>query len=811
MPISSGGVLAHVDLSLVTSMSCLPLQVAIKIIDKTVLDKENLKKIWREIEIMKKVGKHENITRLYQVMQTEKYLMLVTEFCGGGEIFDHLVAHGRMSEPVARGYFIQIVNAIEYLHCEGVVHRDLKAENLLLTEDLRTVKIADFGFSNYFTPNCLLSTWCGSPPYAAPELFEGRHYNGPKADIWSLGVVLYVLVCGALPFDGHTLQSLRSRVVSGKFRIPYFMSCDCEHLIRHMLVVDPEKRYSLSQIKNHRWFTASSSMMGQSSSTTTPSLLAAHLSNLTVDATDNTSSPPSLKVSTTSSSVNTTTTTSSHQLSQPITHLCDSSVTTGLGSSFAEDVETAEDDLDDWDECDFGLVEWISSRLNLESSTPILESVVSRSYDHFYAMYHLLKDAQEMSCLHSGHYNRHHHHHQPSHIHPHSSLLPSSTSCTPCSSAPPSPPLLPIVAAGQGQRKSSITTGVVERDPSPSSTAGQTLYSTTITAGGGIVTNISPNSTSPVTVPTASLLSASTAAQCQRRHTFGPEGTSGAVTSSQTMFTPPLLFLTPPTTGGVSAVIGTTLPPPTQNLPSADPNYPISHMDLLKPPPVLLINNWTGRRASDTTATYNTMSGSSMLPLDAVRESSLTPSAMTTAVSSSTIDNMRESGIGGGGIGMTSNLTGYNFSPAYQTHSPIAPSCEHHQQHYQTSLIAEVNTNTTPILSPPVGFGNVSPGITPSPSPPYSCTPPPLLLHHHAIAMSPTSVSPSSITGGFGAFGSDQPSTSSSSRKSSHNTNSRRQMKRHSLTDTLDMRVRRTVTGVPFTDRYANSPSSSYV
>ena len=134
------------------------------------LEKENLKKIWREIEIMKRVGKHGNILRLYQVMQTEKYLMLVTEYCAGGEIFDHLVANGRMAEPVARGYFLQIVHAIETLHMSGIVHRDLKAENLLLNHDLSIIKIADFGFSNYFNPNSLLSTWCGSPPYAAPEV-----------------------------------------------------------------------------------------------------------------------------------------------------------------------------------------------------------------------------------------------------------------------------------------------------------------------------------------------------------------------------------------------------------------------------------------------------------------------------------------------------------------------------------------------------------------------------------------------------------------------------------------------------------------
>lgn len=113
--------------------------------------------------------------------------------------------------------------------------------------------MADFGFSNTFTPGSPLRTWCGTPPYAAPEVFQGLEYDGPKSDIWSLGVVLYVLVCGALPFDGATIHELRSMVVAGKFRIPYFMSQECEHLIRHMLVVEPEKRYSLAHITKHKW------------------------------------------------------------------------------------------------------------------------------------------------------------------------------------------------------------------------------------------------------------------------------------------------------------------------------------------------------------------------------------------------------------------------------------------------------------------------------------------------------------------------------------------------------------------------------
>ncbi|XP_045929240.1 serine/threonine-protein kinase SIK3 homolog isoform X3 [Micropterus dolomieu] len=226
-------------------------KVAIKIVDKTQLDDENLKKIFREVQIMKLL-KHPHIIRLYQVMETERMIYLVTEYASGGEIFDHLVAHGRMAEKDARRKFKQIVAAVHFCHCRNIVHRDLKAENLLLDHNLN-IKIADFGFSNLFSRGQLLKTWCGSPPYAAPELFEGKEYDGPKVDIWSLGVVLYVLVCGALPFDGSTLQNLRARVLSGKFRIPFFMSTDCEYLIRHMLVLEPSRRLSMEQICKNKW------------------------------------------------------------------------------------------------------------------------------------------------------------------------------------------------------------------------------------------------------------------------------------------------------------------------------------------------------------------------------------------------------------------------------------------------------------------------------------------------------------------------------------------------------------------------------
>ncbi|XP_071552135.1 uncharacterized protein [Panulirus ornatus] len=187
-------------------------------------------------------------------METERMIYLVTEYASCGELFDYVATNGKMREREARTKFMQILAALRYCHKRGIVHRDLKAENLLLDKDLN-IKLADFGFSNFYTPGVMLSTWCGSPPYAAPELFEGKEYDGPKADVWSLGVILFVLVCGYLPFDAKTLQTLRSIVVAGKFRVPYFMSSACDNLIRKMLQVDPEKRISIERIMQHKWIT----------------------------------------------------------------------------------------------------------------------------------------------------------------------------------------------------------------------------------------------------------------------------------------------------------------------------------------------------------------------------------------------------------------------------------------------------------------------------------------------------------------------------------------------------------------------------
>ncbi|ORX83832.1 Pkinase-domain-containing protein [Anaeromyces robustus] len=227
-------------------------QVAVKVIDKAKLDKTTAKKLFREVRIMKLLN-HPNIVKLYEVIDTPTELYLFMEYASSGEIFDYLVAHGRMKEKEARRIYRQIVSAIEYCHNLHVIHRDLKAENLLLDRNMN-VKIADFGFSNQFSPGQRLNTWCGSPPYAAPELFQGKEYSGPEVDIWSLGVVLYVLVCGGLPFDGSTLAKLRARVLAGKFKVPFYMSTECEALIKRMLTVDPAKRATLEDVKKDKWF-----------------------------------------------------------------------------------------------------------------------------------------------------------------------------------------------------------------------------------------------------------------------------------------------------------------------------------------------------------------------------------------------------------------------------------------------------------------------------------------------------------------------------------------------------------------------------
>ena len=169
------------------------------------------------------------------------------------ELFEYLVKHGKMREDKARKFFQQIVCAVEYCHRHKIVHRDLKPENLLLDHDLN-VKIADFGLSNIMTDGNFLKTSCGSPNYAAPEVISGKLYAGPEVDVWSCGVILYVLLVGRLPFDDEYIPSLFKKISSGKFATPPWVSQGARDIIHKMLKVNPVQRITIQDIRQDPWF-----------------------------------------------------------------------------------------------------------------------------------------------------------------------------------------------------------------------------------------------------------------------------------------------------------------------------------------------------------------------------------------------------------------------------------------------------------------------------------------------------------------------------------------------------------------------------
>lgn len=229
---------------------------AIKIIDKEQLQRERMEEqLKREIAVMKML-KHENVVQLKEVMQTANHIYLVLELVTGGELFDKIVQAKRFDEPVARRYFHQLIMGVHYCHQQGIAHRDLKPENLLLDSN-DTLKIMDFGLSNLQRADgqgTLLQTVCGTPNYVAPEVLKERGYNGLIADIWSCGVVLFVMLAGYLPFDDQNMNALFHKIERGEYRMARHFSDGAKDLISKMLTVDPTKRISIQTIITHPWF-----------------------------------------------------------------------------------------------------------------------------------------------------------------------------------------------------------------------------------------------------------------------------------------------------------------------------------------------------------------------------------------------------------------------------------------------------------------------------------------------------------------------------------------------------------------------------
>ena len=228
-------------------------KVAIKIIEKKKLRKEIDKiRLEREITILKKLH-HSNIINLYSTIETNSQIYLIQEYASGKELFDYIIQKKKLCEKETLKYFQQIISGIEYIHKLGICHRDLKPENIILTLN-NEIKIIDFGLSNFYNKNQLLKSVCGSPCYAAPEILKGNIYSGLKIDIWSCGIILYMMITGNLPFNDNNQISLYKQIIHGKYYIPSFVPKKLSDLIKNILVTNPKKRFNLNDIKEHSWF-----------------------------------------------------------------------------------------------------------------------------------------------------------------------------------------------------------------------------------------------------------------------------------------------------------------------------------------------------------------------------------------------------------------------------------------------------------------------------------------------------------------------------------------------------------------------------
>ena len=229
-------------------------QCACKIVPLTSLSTSNLQQHFeREIRILQQM-RHQNIVQMYDIEKDKKNYYIFMEYCSQGELFQHIVDCNFLQERESKFLFKQFIDAIAYLHANNVAHRDLKPENLLLDTGNK-LKVSDFGFARFVQPNTLCSTTCGSPCYASPETLAGKQYDAFKSDIWSSGVILYAMVTGQLPWTKTNQTELFDQIKSADYKIPTYLTEECQDLIKNLLVVDPNARLTAKQVQEHPWLT----------------------------------------------------------------------------------------------------------------------------------------------------------------------------------------------------------------------------------------------------------------------------------------------------------------------------------------------------------------------------------------------------------------------------------------------------------------------------------------------------------------------------------------------------------------------------
>ena len=225
-------------------------KVAIKIIDKKKIkiNSEN-KRIEREINILKKLN-HLNIVKIVQIKEDMNNIYIIMEYIENN-LFNYILNKKYLSEQESSFYFFQLISGIDFIHSQGIVHRDLKPENILITKN-KILKIIDFGLSNYFSKGKLLSTLCGSPSYTAPEIIQGNKYDGFVCDIWAIGIILYTMICGHLPFEEYDNKILFKKIIKCKIEYPKYIPNNIKILLQKILVANPDKRINIKEIKKNQ-------------------------------------------------------------------------------------------------------------------------------------------------------------------------------------------------------------------------------------------------------------------------------------------------------------------------------------------------------------------------------------------------------------------------------------------------------------------------------------------------------------------------------------------------------------------------------